>query len=160
MNLPVCRIILGSAERKPSGTCALPHDERFLRRRVLMTTDGERFLVDLAQATSLGHGELLELSDDRLIRVVAAKESLLEVTGPNLSRLAWHIGNRHAPCQIEATRLLIGRDRVLRNMLEKLGAGLREVEERFTPESGAYGHNRMRVHGAGPGQVASETHAN
>ena len=146
MDLPTCRSIVKDDRRSPSGTCSLTHDERFLRRRVIATTDGERFLVDLAHATSIGHGELLELSDRRLIRVVAAREPLLEVTGADLPRLAWHIGNRHAPCQIEADRLLIGRDRVLRDMLAKLGAELREVEERFTPESGAYGHGRTHGH--------------
>ena len=146
MDLPTCRTIIKDDRRSPSGTCLLTHDERFLRRKVLATTGGERFLVDLAHATSIGHGEMLELSDSRLIRVVAAREPLLEVTGADLPRLAWHIGNRHAPCQVEANRLLIGRDRVLRDMLAKLGAELREVEERFTPESGAYGHGRTHVH--------------
>ena len=146
MDLPTCRSVFKEDRRSPSGTCSLTHDERFLRRRVLATTGGERFLVDLAHATSIGHGDLLELSDNRLIRVVAAKEPLLEVTGTDLPRLAWHIGNRHAPCQVEANRLLIGRDKVLRDMLAGLGAELREVEERFTPESGAYGHGRTHGH--------------
>ncbi len=146
MDLPTCRSIIKDDRRSPSGTCSLTHDERFLRRRVLATTGGERFLVDLAHATSLLHGELLQLSDNRLIRVVAAREQLLEVTGTDLRRLAWHIGNRHAPCQVEANRLLIGRDRVLHDMLAGLGAELREVEERFTPESGAYGHGRTHGH--------------
>jgi len=78
--------------------------------------------------------------------VIAAKEDLLEITGDNLTRLAWHIGNRHTPCQIEPSRLLIQRDHVLRGMLEKLGASLRDINEPFTPEGGAYGHGRTHSH--------------
>ncbi len=124
----------------------LTYDDRFLRRKVLTTANGERFLVDLPQTTSLNHGDAFELTDGRLIEVVAAKEDLLEITGPDLARLAWHIGNRHTPCRIEPDRLLIQHDHVIRDMLEKLGATLREVREPFTPEGGAYSHGRTHSH--------------
>jgi len=35
---------------------------------------------------------------------------------------------------------------VIRDMLEKLGATLRDVREPFTPEGGAYGHGRTHSH--------------
>ena len=124
----------------------LTYDDRFLRRKVLTTARGERFLVDLPQTTSLNHGDAFELTDGRLIEVVAAKEDLLEITGDDLARLAWHIGNRHTPCRIEPARLLIQHDHVIRDMLEKLGATLRDVREPFTPEGGAYGHGRTHSH--------------
>ena len=126
--------------------CTLTYDDRFLRRKVLNTAHGERFLVDLPQTTSLNHGDAFELTDGRLIEVIAAEEALLEITGPDLTRLAWHIGNRHTPCQIEPHRLLIQHDHVIRDMLEKLGADVREVSEPFTPEGGAYGHGRTHGH--------------
>ncbi len=124
----------------------LTYEDRFLRRKVLATAREVRFLVDLAHTTSLNHGDALELADGRLIEVIAAEEALLEVTGPDLPRLAWHIGNRHTPCQIEPGRLLIQRDHVIRDMLERLGAGVREVCEPFCPEGGAYGHGRTHGH--------------
>ncbi|WP_170605653.1 urease accessory protein UreE [Ruegeria arenilitoris] len=125
---------------------SLDYDGRFLRRKMLATDDGEAFLVDLAQTKSLDHGGVLVLEDGREIEIVAAPEELLEVTGENLLRLAWHIGNRHTPCQIELRRLLIQRDHVIRDMLVKLGASTREVIEPFTPEGGAYGHGRTHGH--------------
>ncbi len=128
-----------------SGRVTLDYDARFLRRKVLTSDEGERFLVDLAQTTSLNHGDAFKLEDGRLIEVVAAPEDLLEVTG-DMTRLAWHIGNRHMPCQIEEDRLLIRPDHVIRDMLEKLGACLRDVHEPFTPEGGAYGHGRTHSH--------------
>lgn len=125
---------------------SLDYDGRFLRRKMLTTNDGEPFLVDLAQTTSLDHGGVLVLEDGREIEIMAAPEDLLEVTGDHLPRIAWHIGNRHTPCQIEESHLLIQRDHVIRDMLGKIGATVREVVEPFTPEGGAYGHGRTHGH--------------
>ncbi len=124
----------------------LSYDDRFLRRKVLTTAAGERVLIDLAQTQSLNQGDAFQLDDGRFVEIHAADEALIEVRGAPLHRLAWHIGNRHTPCQIEADRLLIQRDHVLREMLVKLGAELRDVTEPFTPEGGAYGHGRTQPH--------------
>jgi urease accessory protein len=105
-------------------------------------------LVDLPETTSLDHGDALELSDGRLVEVVAAAEPVLVITG-DLPRIAWHIGNRHTPCQIEGARLLIRRDHVLEAMLRQLGAGVSEALAPFTPEGGAYGHGRTMGHDHG-----------
>lgn len=126
--------------------CALDYDARFLRRKVLSTDAGDSFLVDLPHTTSVNHGDAFELSDGRKVEVVAAAEDLLEIKGEDLARIAWHIGNRHTPCQIETDRLLIQRDHVIADMLEKIGAQTREVSEPFAPEGGAYGHGRTHSH--------------
>ncbi|MEX0350585.1 MAG: urease accessory protein UreE [Paracoccaceae bacterium] len=131
---------------EPSNSLSLTYEDRFLRRKVLTCEDGERILVDLAQTTSLDHGGALMLDDGRAIEIHAAPEPLLEVSASDLTRIAWHIGNRHTPCQIEGDRLLIQRDHVMRDMLAKLGATLRDVVEPFTPEGGAYGHGRTHGH--------------
>ena len=130
----------------PDATVTLDYDGRFLRRKRLMTDQGWPFVIDLEQTTSLDHGDALELSDGRLVEIKAAAEDLLRVSGENLPRLAWHIGNRHTPCQIEADHVLIQRDPVIRHMLEHLGATVVEVREAFTPEGGAYGHGRTHSH--------------
>lgn len=126
----------------------LTYDQRFLRRRKLHTQDGAPFLVDLAQTTSVNQGDAFELDDGKLVEVIAAQEDLLEVRG-DLIRLAWHIGNRHTPAQIEPSRILIQRDHVLKEMLATLGASLSDINEPFTPEGGAYGHGRTHSHGHG-----------
>ncbi len=129
--------------------CVLTYDERFLRRKVIKTVHDETVLVDLAHTTSLDHNDALLLDDGRLIEVIAADEPLLAITGDNLVQLAWHVGNRHTPCQIEPTRLLIQRDKVIGHMLEHLGATVTEITEPFTPEGGAYGHGRTHSHDHG-----------
>lgn len=130
----------------PVADLALSYEDRFLRRKVLTASDGAPVLVDLPQTTSLDHGGALILEDGGEIAVIAAAEPLLKVTGPDLVRLAWHIGNRHTPCQIEADHLLIKPDHVMSDMLVLLGATLREVTAPFTPEGGAYGHGRTHAH--------------
>ena len=125
---------------------ALSYDARFLRRKVLKTDKHYQVLVDFAHTTSLEGGDALKTTNGLLIGIVAAPEPLLEVRGERLHRIAWHIGNRHTPCQIEADRLLIQRDHVMADMLEKIGATVTEVVEPFTPEGGAYGHGRTHGH--------------
>ncbi|NNE86770.1 MAG: urease accessory protein UreE [Silicimonas sp.] len=126
-------------------TCALTYDARFFRRKKLTTTAGWSLIADFEHTLSLNHGDALALADGRVVEIIAAPEALLAVTG-DLTRLAWHIGNRHTPCQIEAKRLLIQNDPVIGHMLEHLGAQIAEVTEPFTPEGGAYGHGRTHSH--------------
>ncbi len=154
MSLPACHGIrrAGAWSGPASGRIALTYEARFVRRKRLEAEDGTAFLLDLPHAESLNHGDAFELSDGRLIEVLAAPEPLLEITAAapgELTRLAWHIGNRHTPCQIAPERLLIARDPVLADMLRRLGAGLREITAPFTPEGGAYGHGRTHGHDHG-----------
>ncbi|MEO0750443.1 MAG: urease accessory protein UreE [Pseudomonadota bacterium] len=124
----------------------LSYDARFLRRKTVVLASGGRLLVNLAKTTSLDHGGRLVTTEGTEIEVIAAQETLLRVTGPDLARLAWHIGNRHTPCQVAEGGLFIQADPVIRHMLETLGAALEEVEAPFTPEGGAYGHGRTHSH--------------
>lgn len=150
-DLPPAQTLIPVAKRGPQlpyDVVVLGYDERFLRRKRLVTVHGEGFLVDLAETTNITHGDCFRLSDGRLIEVIPAEEKLLQVTG-DLPRLAWHIGNRHTPCQIDADRLLIREDHVLEAMLRQLGATVTRVSEPFTPEGGAYGHGRTMGHDHG-----------
>ncbi|AZV77251.1 urease accessory protein UreE [Parasedimentitalea marina] len=142
-----CRVYHGHAhDPAPVDRVVLDYNARFLRRKVLTTEGGETVLVDLPQTTSLDHSGVLLLENGGEIEVIAAPEKLLQITGDDLIRLAWHIGNRHTPCQIEPNRLLIQYDHVIHVMLKLLDASLTQVTEAFTPEGGAYGHGRTHSH--------------
>lgn len=147
MTLPIAQILhrAGSWPRLATARVVLGYDERFLRRKRLVMASGEPFLVDLAETSNLLAGDAFELSDGRLVEVAAATEAVLVIRG-DLVRLAWHIGNRHTPCQIEADRLLIRDDHVLAEMLRGLGATVTETNEAFAPEGGAYGLGRTMGH--------------
>jgi urease accessory protein len=134
----------------PSGTwpedtavdrLVLTYDERHRRRLRYVAERGTTFLLDLPRAAVLRSGDGLKLEDGRIVRVEAAPEDLVEVTAPDtttLVRLAWHIGNRHLPAQLEPHRILIREDSVIVHMLAGLGATVRPVLAPFTPEAGAY----------------------
>jgi urease accessory protein len=158
-DLPHAARLVRAAERDaraPYARTMLGYDERVLRRRRLVTESGEGFFVNLAEVTSLADGDAFELADGRLIEVVAAAEPVIAVRGGDLAVLAWHIGNRHTPCQVEPGRLVIRADHVLEAMLRQLGAETEPRMEPFRPLGGAYGHGRTMGHDHGPGPHAQE----
>lgn len=141
----------------PADTITLDETDRH-RRRMKMTSDGGiDFLLDLPEARLLKHGEGLKLSDGRVIEVRATPETLYEITARNARHmlvLTWQIGNRHLAADITETRIRIRADHVIKEMLEGLGATVREIEAPFNPEGGAYGgkheghhHDHSHEHG-------------
>jgi urease accessory protein len=135
----------GTGTGQPFDLVVLEHDERRVRRKLLRCVHGDEMLVDFPQTITLEPRQLLQLEDGRLVEVIAAEELLYEVRANDaghLLRLAWHIGNRHTPAQLEEGRILIKRDHVLKTMLEGLGARVVNVSEPFFAEHGAYhSHN-------------------
>ena len=131
MDFPRCLDVIHS--HNPDEFVILDYHARFLRRKVLETKRGLKFLVDLPKTRSISKNEAFLLEDGRLVGVVFADEELLQIKG-DLLRFAWHIGNRHVPCQIEGARLLIQKDHVIKEMLIKLGAEVETVKEPFNPE--------------------------
>lgn len=123
----------------------MTYDARFLRRKRLVAKAGLTFLADLEHTTHLADGAVFGLEDGTEVLIRAADEPLLKITG-ELIRLAWHIGNRHTPCQVLTDHLLIRNDKVLRDMVAQLGGNAAEVTGPFTPEGGAYGHGRTMGH--------------
>jgi urease accessory protein len=129
-----------------SDSISLSYSDRFLRRKTLMTDGGMTFVLELEQTTSLADGDQIEIADGKRVRVKAKSESLAKITGANLLELAWHIGNRHTPCQIASGYLLIQTDHVIEHMIQHLGGSVEHVIEPFTPLGGAYGHGRTHSH--------------
>jgi urease accessory protein len=124
----------------------LDYEGRFLRRKRLVTNTGEPFLVELPETVSLSSTDGFLLDDDRVIAIKAKPEKLLKVQHSNLPRIAWHIGNRHTPCQVGCDHLLIQEDHVMEDLLNLLGADIEKLQAPFIPEGGAYGHGRTHSH--------------
>ncbi|MDK1388944.1 urease accessory protein UreE [Sinorhizobium sp. 8-89] len=144
----------GPADKVPLHSVTLAHDGRHLRRKLLHLENDDVVMLDLKQPVMLADGDLLVLEGGGYIRIKAADEALYEVRARDilhLIELAWHLGNRHLPAAVEQGRILIGRDPVIRVMLEGLGATVSEVTEPFQPLRGAYhggGHSHDN-HGHG-----------
>jgi urease accessory protein len=156
-DVPTARTLHRQGGAALAQAVVLDYAARLLRRKRLKTNKGLSFLVDLAQTTSLNDGDVFELSDGQRVAVRAADEAVVKITG-NLARLAWHIGNRHTPCQIETDHLVISRDPVLEAMLTHLGAALTITTQPFSPEGGAYGHGRTMGHDHGAHDHGAHDH--
>jgi urease accessory protein len=142
----------GTPSSNPIDKVVLPHDLRHLRRKLLHLQNGDMVMLDLKEPVLFANGDLLVLEDGELIEIVAAEEKLFEITPRDrihLTELAWHLGNRHLPAQIEENRILILRDHVIRAMLEGLGAKVAEGAEPFQPVRGAYHSHGGDAHGHG-----------
>ncbi|MEM8786958.1 MAG: urease accessory protein UreE [Pseudomonadota bacterium] len=151
MTLPRATAVLPDAP-SPADHVTLGYDDRFRRRIALTGRGGLRFLLDLARATELRDGQGLALEDGRVIAVHAAAEPLIEVRAPtprDLIRAAWHIGNRHLPCELLPDRLRLRADPVIADMLTGLGCSVTPVTAPFQPEGGAYGPGRTQGHSHG-----------
>jgi urease accessory protein len=125
----------------PADTVVLDFDERYRRRFVMTGVSGLEFLLDLAEAAMLRGGDGLRLEDGRIVEVVAAPEPLAEIRAADalaLTRVAWHLGNRHLPTELMPKALRIRRDPVIEAMAEGLGARVISLEAPFNPEGGAY----------------------
>lgn len=138
----------------------LAFEQRQKSRLRAKLESGEEVAVMLPRGTVMRHGDLLRADDGRAVRVVAKPERVLQVecsSANELTRAAYHLGNRHVPLQIGDGWLRIADDHVLRRMLEGLGARLGMVVAPFDPEAGAYGAEGAEgatgshAHGHAPG---------
>ena len=157
-------LLAGEAGAAPAfAKAVLAHDERHLRRRAIELSDGSKVLVDLPEPVALNDGDRLVLEDGRHVEIIAAPEEVYDIRardGVHLTELAWHIGNRHLAAGIEADRIVILRDHVIKAMLEGLGATVREVSEPFKPVRGAYsgGHDHGHAHAHSHAEAHSHAH--
>ena len=125
---------------------SLSYEERFIRRKKLIADNGTEFLVNLKETISVDENHFFELENGKVIKIISKEENLIEIKGKNLKQIIWHIGNRHLPCQIEETRILIQEDPVILDMILKLDGNINKVFEKFNPEGGAYGLGRTHSH--------------
>jgi urease accessory protein len=144
----------GPADKTPLHTIALAHDQRHLRRKLLHLDNDDVVMLDLKEPVMLADGDLLVLDTGDYVRIAATREPLYDIRSRDtlhLIELAWHLGNRHLPAEIQQDRILILRDPVIKAMLEGLGARVAEVTEPFQPMRGAYhgsgGHDHGHSHG-------------
>ncbi len=139
---------------EPYGELMLPFDLRMRSRLRTRLASGEEAVLKTERGAILRGGEFLRSEDGRVVRVSAASESVMHISCANqfeLTRAAYHLGNRHVPVEIGDAYLRIAADHVLGDMLLGLGAKVQELEAPFEPESGAYGGGHGHHDEAGHG---------
>jgi urease accessory protein len=122
--------------------------------------------VFLPRGTLVRGGDVLVLEDGALVRVQAAPQKVLRITACeqhgspfDLTRAAYHLGNRHVPIELQPDHLKIEPDHVLADMLRAMHMTVVQVQEAFEPEGGAYGgHGHGHGHSHGHSHEHSHSH--
>ena len=117
----------------------LTFDARSKSRLRCFSAEGEDVGLFLERGQPpLYDGECLQAEDGRIVRTCA--------NAFELTRAAYHLGNRHVALQVGDGWLRLLDDYVLKAMLEQLGASAENIEAPFQPEHGAYGggHHHSR----------------
>jgi len=149
---------------KRAATVELDWDVRQKSRFDTVDSQGRRIGVFLPRGTAVRGGDVLVAEDGSLIKVIAAPQAVLVITHCtqhgtpfDLIRAAYHLGNRHVPIELKSDHLKIEPDHVLAAMLRSMHLIVREADEAFEPEGGAYGahggghgHDHGHSHGAAP----------
>ncbi len=129
-----------------AATVELDWDVRQKSRFDATDSQGRQLGVFLPRGTAVRGGDVLVAEDGSLIRVIASAQPVLVITHCSahgtpfdLMRAAYHLGNRHVPIELKPDHLKIEPDHVLAGMLRSMHLIVREAEEAFEPEGGAYG---------------------
>ena len=144
---------------KRAATVELDWDVRQKSRFDALDSLGRALGVFLPRGTLVRGGDVLLAEDGAMVRVIAAPQQVLRITACashgtpfDLTRAAYHLGNRHVPIELQPDHLKIEPDHVLADMLRAMHLTVQEVEEAFEPEGGAYsagGHSHSHDHAEG-----------
>jgi urease accessory protein len=142
--MPRATSVLAAADRRDRpviDTVILDYAQRSAQKITVTGVKGGAFEIDLRHPARLRTDDVLVLEDGGLVEVVAAPEPLIEARAKDLavlSRLAWHLGDRHVPVQVLPNRIRARRDAAVETLLTSLGAKVAMIEAPFEPEGGAY----------------------
>ena len=133
---------------KRAATVELDWDVRQKSRFDATDSTGRALGVFLPRGTLVRGGDVLVAEDGSLVRVIAAPQPVLRITACSehgsafdLTRAAYHLGNRHVPIELKPDHLKIEPDHVLADMLRAMHLTVLEATEAFEPEGGAYAHS-------------------
>ena len=143
---------------KRAATVELDWDVRQKSRFAATDSHGRELGIFLPRGTVVRGGDVLVADDGSLIQVIAAPQAVLRITACtehgtpfDLTRAAYHLGNRHVPIELQPDHLKIEPDHVLAGMLQRMGLEVRSAGLPFEPEAGAYhgghGHGHGHDHG-------------
>jgi urease accessory protein len=156
---------LASVLLKRAATLELDWDVRQKSRFDATDSLGRQIGVFLPRGTAVRGGDVLVAEDGSLVRVLAAPQPVLVITpctehgsAFDLTRAAYHLGNRHVPIELAPDHLKIEPDHVLADMLRAMHLTVQEASAAFEPENGAYsaqGHAHGSAHSHEPAQPST-----
>jgi urease accessory protein len=140
-----------TATAQPDLVALLDFDERQRAQGRVTTTSGIDVGIFIERGTSLKHLDHLRSADGTVLRIEAKAERLSVVAASDpreLTRAAYHLGNRHVRLEIGTDFVAFQEDHVLDDMVRALGFEIRHEFRCFEPEPGAY-HKHGHSHGDG-----------
>ncbi|GKS96975.1 urease accessory protein UreE [Acidovorax sp. SUPP2825] len=153
---------------KRAATLELDWDTRQKSRFAATDSTGRELGIFLPRGTAVRGGDVLVAEDGALVRVIAAPQAVLRITHCaqhgtpfDLTRAAYHLGNRHVPIELTPTHLQIEPDHVLADMLRAMHLIVNAIDAPFEPEGGAYaagGHHGHGHHGHDHGHAHGHDH--
>ncbi len=149
--LQVAKLLAGGRGLAPvllkrAATMELDWDVRQKSRFDCTDSRGRHLGVFLPRGTVVRGGDVLVAEDGSLVKVIAAAQPVLVIThctqhgtSFDLTRAAYHLGNRHVAIELKPDHLKIEPDHVLAQMLRNMHLIVKETQADFEPEGGAYG---------------------
>jgi urease accessory protein len=136
---------LAPALLKRAATVELDWDVRQKSRFDATDSTGRTLGVFLPRGSVVRGGDVLVAEDGSLIQVQGAPQAVMVIracphhgTPFDLTRAAYHLGNRHVPIELQPDHLKIEPDHVLAQMLDRMHLIVTDETLPFEPESGAY----------------------
>jgi urease accessory protein len=144
---------LAPALLKRATTVELDWDVRQKSRFDATDSAGRALGVFLPRGAVVRGGDVLVAQDGSLVRVQGAAQAVLVITpcsmhgsAFDLTRAAYHLGNRHVPIELRTDHLKIEPDHVLADMLRAMHLTVTAAQEAFEPEAGAYSAEHGGAH--------------
>ena len=157
---------------KRATTVELDWDVRQKSRFAATDSAGRELGIFLPRGTLVRGGDVLVAEDGSMVRVIAASQPVLVITHCtqhgtpfDLTRAAYHLGNRHVPIELQPDHLKIEPDHVLADMLRAMHLIVKAQDLPFEPEGGAYaaghggGHDHGQKHDHGHSHDVGHDHA-
>ncbi len=153
---------------KRATTIELDWDLRQKSRFEATDSAGRTLGVFLPRGTVVRGGDVLVAEDGSLVRVQAAPQPVMVIrhcphhgTPFDLTRAAYHLGNRHVAIELQPDHLKIEPDHVLGEMLDRMHLIVTREEAAFEPEGGAYqgGHDHGHGHHDHHGHAHTHGHS-
>lgn len=122
----------------------LSSDQRRILRGKRISDCKKEIIFQLPREGKLNDGDILVTNESELyIKIIAKIEKLIEISSHSkleLTKTAYHLGNRHVEIEIYKDVLLTKSDYLIEKMLRNFKVKVINTQKKFFPETGAHYH--------------------
>lgn len=116
-----------------------------LNKKILrqQTVKGMDISISLEDHNHLHYGDVIYENGDEIIAIRTKLEDVYVIKPKNtkeMGRMAFEIGNRHTPCIIEESEILVRYDHTLDKLMDEVGVSYERTQRRFKEPFKYRGH--------------------